>query len=256
MLQYHARTFDLLGTQPGVSPSALELLDQLEKRISRPLPASVREWYQLSGACEILLQYSNADRPVDLAHLGEPEKDTSGGGPHDLVARNLLLFRWENQGVCTWAICLDGSDDPPVLVDVDTQFRTWTRCSDSFSKHVYSWVWDYSLVVGTSHSNNLLIETENLLFPEQTLDFLKNHFHAELVTYGWPGATQYRFFTEDQRILIWVDEGYANWFLAATSEDALTNLVSKLGPLNSLRSAMFSDTPAVQKVLERVRVGR
>jgi len=56
MLQYHARTFDLLGTQPGVSPSALELLDQLEKRISRPLPASVREWYQLSGACEILLQ--------------------------------------------------------------------------------------------------------------------------------------------------------------------------------------------------------
>jgi hypothetical protein len=256
MLRFHARTFDLLGIAPSVSPTAVEFLGQLETKIGCPLPSSVREWYELLGACRILLEYSNDDPPVEILHLGEPRTASRGGGPHNLIARNLLVFRVENQGVCTWAICLDGSDDPPVVVDVDTQFSTWTRCADSFSQHVYSWVWDYAWIMGPSHSNDLLIQTQNLLFSQNTLDFLKNHFQAELVTYGWPGATQYRFFSQDQRILIWVDEGYANWFLAASSEDALMNLVSKLGPLDGLHGAMFSHTPAVQKALERLRVGR
>ncbi len=256
MLRFHTKTFALLGIEPSVSPSAVELLDQVEKRIGRPLPASVREWYELRGAYRLLLEHSNDDPPVDISHFGEPARDSRGGGPHDLIARDLLLFRWENQAVCTWAICLDGSDDPPVVVDVDTQFSTWTRCADSFSQHVYSWVWDYALIMGPSHSNDLLIQTENLLFSENALDFVDNHFQAELVTYGWPGATQYRFFSEGQRILIWVDEGYATWFLAASSEDALMNLVSKLGPLDGLHCAMSSHTPTVQKALERPRVGR
>ena len=36
MLRFHAKTFSLLGIEPSVSPSAVELLDQVEKRIGRP----------------------------------------------------------------------------------------------------------------------------------------------------------------------------------------------------------------------------
>jgi hypothetical protein len=173
MLRFHAKTFDLLGIEPSVSPSAVDLLEQVEERIGCRLPASVREWYELRGACRLLLEHSNDDPAVDISDLGQPEGDSRGAGPHDLIADDLLLFRWENQGVCAWAIRLDGSDDPPVVVDVDTQFRTWTRCADSFSQHVYSWVWDYASVMGTSHSKDLLIKTGNLLFQKRHLISLR-----------------------------------------------------------------------------------
>jgi hypothetical protein len=176
---------------------------------SRPAIYPWRACETLPGglACRLLLQYSNGDPPVDVSHLGEPARDSRDGGPHDLIARDLLLFRWENQGVCAWAVYLDGSDDPPVIVDVDTQFRTWPRCVDSFSQHVYSWVWDYALVMGKPQSNEFFLETDQQRFTEDILSFLRDHFQAELVTYGWPGETQYRFSADDQRILIWVEQG-------------------------------------------------
>jgi hypothetical protein len=56
MLRFHARTFDLLGMEPGVSPSAVELLNQVENKIGRPLPASVREWYELQDEMVSMLR--------------------------------------------------------------------------------------------------------------------------------------------------------------------------------------------------------
>ena len=281
MLRFHAKTFSLLGIEPSVSPSAVELLDQVEKRIGRPcrhLQIDVTGYLlrhdvlllvvrltAVGGrlylprcfplpACRLLLENSNDDPPVDISHFGEPARDSRGGGPHDLIARDLLLFRRENQGVCAWAICLDGSDDPPVVVDVDSQFHTWASCADSFSHPVYSWVWDYSLVVGASPSDDLLMQTENIPFSEITLNVLNNRFQPELVTHGWPGATQYRFFTEGQRILIWADEGYANWFLSASNEDELVSLITKLSSIEGLQNAMWSHAPNGQRILERLRL--
>ena len=47
MLTYHSNTSKLLGAKPRVSPAAVEMLDQVENRIGRVLPPSVREWYEL-----------------------------------------------------------------------------------------------------------------------------------------------------------------------------------------------------------------
>ena len=49
----------------------------------RKLPASIREWYSLEGACELLRQYSNDDWPLEVSEFGLPRMDTLGGGPHD-----------------------------------------------------------------------------------------------------------------------------------------------------------------------------
>jgi hypothetical protein len=49
----------------------------------------------------------------------------------------------ENQGVCTWAIALDGTDDPFVVVEKDSGTPpTWQMCTDSFSQWVYYLVHD------------------------------------------------------------------------------------------------------------------
>ena len=84
------RTLNLLKVPPEYSSSAAEEFDRVELRIGRRLPASIREWYTLDGACELLRQFSNDDRPLQVNEFGLPLRDTDGGGPHDLLARDLL----------------------------------------------------------------------------------------------------------------------------------------------------------------------
>jgi hypothetical protein len=59
----------LLGLEGRISISARNALDDVESRIKRTLPASVREWYELENAVQLLFLHSNADPPVDIGKL-------------------------------------------------------------------------------------------------------------------------------------------------------------------------------------------
>jgi hypothetical protein len=253
-VKYHSDTLKLIGVEPQKSDDSGEALAQVEARIRRPLPASVREWYELEDACEILRAYSNADPPLEIADLGKVDKYTDGEGPHDLLSRHLLLFKRENQGVCAWAIHLNGTDDPPVVVDVDTQFRSWVPCADSFSQYVYSCVWDHSQVIQNTYSEDLLLQAQNRPLSKEALEFLRVHFQAELVTYGWPGEMQYRFLNGDQRILIWANPKQADWQIVADSEQSLARLVALVAPLDSLAKSLWSHAAEGQALLKRILV--
>lgn len=233
----------------GVSPSAAKALAEVEERIWRGLPASVREWYEQEDACQLLLDYSNGDPPLEIERFGEALRDTHGGGPHDLLARGLLPFRFENQGVCVWAVHLNGSDDPPVVIDYDTQFKIWKPCAASFSEHVYTWVWDWSLVL----QRDLLIQAQHDPLSPEAMSFLKMHFAAGPVTAGWPADNQYRFSRGDQRILISASDGWANWHLAADSDDSLAELAAAVGACDDVTKAFWSHSEAGELVLKRLR---
>lgn len=248
MLRYHARSFELLGIQPCISASATDALARVEETIGRALPASIREWYAQQDACRLLLEYSNGDPPLDIVQLGEPLCDTHGGGPHDLLLRDLLPFRFENQGVCVWAVQLNGSEDPPVVVDRDTQFKIWQPCASSFSEHVYTCVWDYALVL----LRDLLIQAQHGPVSREALAFLKEHFVPGPVTTGWPGDTQYRFSRGDQRILIWSTGKSADWWLAADSEDSLRELASTVGSCDQVNKSFWSNSEQGERVLTRL----
>lgn len=80
-----------------------------------------------------------------------------------------LRWIWKNQRVCAWAIRLDGSDDPPVVVDFDTQFRSWKESALSFSQPLYAWMWDYSVTVERMGKDGLLIQAQNRPLSEEGL---------------------------------------------------------------------------------------
>lgn len=96
LLRYHQAAYVLLGQSPTVSQDAIILLEQQEKALGRELPASVREWYSLDGAVDILAEYSNQDHPISLSSLG----DLSGRISQEALAQNLLLVMHDNQSVC------------------------------------------------------------------------------------------------------------------------------------------------------------
>jgi hypothetical protein len=248
-LKYHRDAVALLGRAPASSNSAIDLLRQREDQLGVTFPASVREWYSLEGAVQILEQYSNADSPFEIEKLGEPFDNWYGGGPKDFLSEKMLLFMHENQGVCNWAIRLDNDADPPVVVEVDTAPNAkWLTCADRFSTFVWCQIWDHSqLAMGVSAQ-----ETD---FFESDLHFLQSNFHQLPTTYGWPGSVNYRFKSEDATILIWDgrDRG-VDWFLSSPSPSKLKDLLAKIWHCGNLAESMYGDGQA-EEVLRQLRGG-
>jgi hypothetical protein len=113
VLRYHAAALRLLGITPRVDPEAVNRIAKAEAVSGRRLPAAVREWYTLAGAEEFLTLDDNACGVVPLvdvlADLGRGAARVEFYGP-----------RRVNTGYQAF-VTLDGSEDPPVVVDGDSE---------------------------------------------------------------------------------------------------------------------------------------
>jgi hypothetical protein len=227
----------------AVSDRSIAALDATERLRGFRFPASVREWYSLKGAVDILRRYSRADDLVPLEELGRVR-----GHLPDPVGNGLLAFRIENQGVCVWAVKLDRSDDPPVMVDVD-RLGVWQPCAQSFSQFVYCCVWD----CGEEPKGIEAVQAQAQPIAEQDLCWLHTHFVEGPRTYGFPGDTQYRFSRKDQKALIWAGDSQADWMLSAGSAESLEELLRTVWRCGDLSHSLCAQTPAAQAVLERIR---
>ncbi len=244
---YHRDAIKLLAKPPCFSQSAAEALQRREEQLGILFPASVREFYSLDGAVQLLRRYSNDDDPFDIDQLGEPFDDWYNGGPKDFLAEKLLLFMHENQGVCNWAINLDSGPDPAVVVEVDTAPNAeWLPCTDRFSTFVWCQIWDHSqLAVGVS--------AQEIELSEHDVRFLRSNFQELHTTYGWPGSVNYRFKSEHAAILIWdgKDRG-VDWFVSAPSASELTKVLAKIWHCGDLAQSMYGDAEA-EEVLRHLR---
>jgi hypothetical protein len=193
-----------------------------------------------------------------------PEHDHSAE-PHQLdglVQAGLLVVMIENQGVCTWAVKLDGSDDPPVVVEVDSinsadspsEVR-WEPCAASFSTFLYCRAWDHGCWLT---GEPVVAFAEDKALAPGDLKFLQSHFSEGPRTHGHPGATNYRFFTGNSAILIrdqgdYEGGGAADWILGASSDEALLNLVHSVWHCGSLRETLCANDPRSRAVLDRLK---
>lgn len=138
MAPYHGDTFKLLGRQPQPAAESLDALAQAERRLGMRLPAWAREWYSSRETLSILAEHGNDDPPVSVSNF-DAEESPFG---------RLLPIRRENHGVCAWAVCLDGSEDPPVYVDVDSSGNNWQLLKLYFYEYVHTTDWDYTVLLG------------------------------------------------------------------------------------------------------------
>jgi hypothetical protein len=251
-LMYHQRTFELLRRPPVTSPATIRALSVVEERCGGPLPAAVREWYELDGAVELLGEYSNDDRPVPLADLGTDFVDSRRNSV-STVAESLLAMLHECQGVCAWAVRLDSGDDPPVLVRFGNGDPRWQLHADTFSTFVYTRIWDF-LSWPLPIQRQCGLEAQDGALSPQDLAFLRAHFAEGPRTYIWPARTSYRFSRGDQRVLIWDDEEtQADWWLWADTEESLRALAERVWKLGSLAETLYDFSPCGKQVLQAFR---
>jgi hypothetical protein len=216
---YHDRAFQLTPDRPAVSKERAELVRKREDEIGFRLPESVREWYLLDDAEGLLHRYSNSDYLVPLAELGKEEPDWYGEGPRDFVAKGLLFFMAENQGVCDWAVKLGTGPDPAVVVQVDTApNEVWLPCADRFSTFMYCQVWDNTM-------GRFRIMAHEPEVSSKVLRGMGERFEEQPRTYGWPGQANYRYQATEGRVLIHQEHTNAEWWLASTTRAELAQLL-------------------------------
>jgi hypothetical protein len=138
--RFHAATLQLLGVEFTADTIRQKVLDQRECEIGVAIPPSIREWYSLSNAEDVLTQHCLPDSYVCPIHdLGKPVCDSSYG-ECDFVSRGMLWLTDENQSAFGRACKLAG-DDPEILINPSGELLDWRPCMDSFSMLVYCQVW-------------------------------------------------------------------------------------------------------------------
>lgn len=235
MLQYHDKSFENLNEKPRVRADRDDVLSKIESRIRRPLPPSLREWYSLESACRFIGDH------IPLCELGGPLESESR--PCDLVKSDLLPIVVHSEGFGIWAVVLDGSDDPPVLVDPDAHLKSWFRYADHFSQFVLARVFDQLLL------GELMAQAE-LTVPDTALGYMREHFRPQVTTTGWGYEYQHRFEDEGIRIRIDASEGEGLWWLAARSESHFRSLFDRLRRIDGLVRKMYTDDPVAERIIE------
>lgn len=239
MKSYHAKTYRLLRSEPRLSVVAGLAVESTERRLRFRLPASVREWYCDEDAIDILAKFSNSDDPIALEKL----RVTKWRG------MRLLPFKNENQGLATWAIVLDGADDPPVLMDFDTDGAEWIPKAPTFSAYIRACVWDYVMVL----NQPVLVQAQNGPLSAEAFGQLWKAFAEQPPTTGWPGDTQYRFEGKDCAILIWAEERGSDWFVGARDVESLEAVLRVIWHLDDVGQSLYDIEETGKAVLDRIR---
>ena len=252
-ITYHQNAVALLPETPIFSAKAAERLAQHERDRGIVFPESVREWYSLERAVDLLRQHSNSDHPVALDKLGEPSSIWySGGDDKDFPSQGLVVFMCENQGVCNWTFKLDGRPDPEILVQVDmasTDKWQWLCCADKFSTFIYCQIWDYRHVL----DGGIGVSAQELELVRADPEFLKANFRQRPSTYGWPGKTNYRFEAVNGGILIWEGKEQTDWFVCARTSASLHTILSQIWRCGNLAETLYDLTPESEEVLRKLR---
>jgi hypothetical protein len=155
----------------------------------------------------------------------------------------------ENQGVCNWAVKLDGNPDPPVVVEVDSvRHEMWEPCADRFSTLIWCQIWDHA---ERGESLAVFAQEERLLAAD--LDLLRATFRRLPVTKGWPGKINYRFEDDRGSVLLWdgQDRG-VDWHVGGRNRASLQEILTIIWNCGNLRNSLYGDGQA-EKVLKKLR---
>jgi hypothetical protein len=294
-VSYHQSVFDLLGIQPSVSPQARKMIASWEKTQGRRLPEAVRQWYLVDRVValrenqdeegHLWYDFSNMDQPVPLKTVLRQFVGRRGEEPLPWVAWSAgrVPVLVENQGVCSWYVQPDGSDDPPVVVDESYDDKTslvveWVRIADRFSHFVFDWVARFYFEDWTPLSerspypyqrtrparekpflNGLWLyapDAEALAPP--FLDFLIEFFTEDSREAISQGVMQYAFHDENGRVRVTTDEygeedGVSAWWLHADSREALFRLAKRIVWCCDLREKLRHWTKQARPVMDRLQ---
>jgi hypothetical protein len=223
-LRYHQRALEVMGIEPVFSEERIRILEEWEREYQRALPAALKELYALEGL-EEWFRETNQDwlEPIDHLYIKDwseySEIECKGLSLEDLRQGTVHFFS-ENQYVVIWEVLLDGSDDPPVVID---SYGVWMIACPRLSDFFLAVAWDHALlrddVLWGQVDEQKLAEVKERLFAE---------FEQLPVTYGWPTERAVlRFQKGNWKVLIH-EEKYSDVWIAGWKDEEEYEELSQL----------------------------
>ena len=234
-LKYHIEALNLIGHVPSISEQALTELNEL-KNIIDFIPESMYEFYSLKNSIE-LISYQDClfSIPRIIRNIDR------------FLKNDMLIFMTENQSVVDWAIRLDGSDDPEVLVGDKNKIEEkdkWIVYIDSFTNFIFTQIFDWKYIFGTPYVLQAGYKPST-----DDLTFLMQEFNSGPRTYGWPGDINYRFYNELGGIII-----HGNWWwLGASNGVKLKKLTKLVWNCGGLKDELWGNTEQSIAILEEIK---
>jgi hypothetical protein len=180
-------------------------LDACEARLGHPLPAAVRELYELLG------------RRGDLTS----NQDVLLGPDKIYVEDGVLVFREENQGVCWWGVRLDDpSPDPAVIVRYDSaspEDGDWLTWLPTFSTAAMEMVMSETVLF----DDDFVDSCDTSAGAEEALAVLRAHT-SPLAFPRYPEEEESSLWFVSEDLLVRCDPGMTT--VRARSEEALDEI--------------------------------
>jgi hypothetical protein len=267
---YHQNVYDLLQIEPGVLPEAARMIAEYEAKYE-PLPASVREWYLVPNAVDLLddfvlgtlwQSYSGGNWPQSLGEVLRQFAEMSYNPTFGCVYVMGTPYRG-----CRWWLVVNGSDDPSVWNDSGDPM---TQVASRFSDFVSDWIgqhywqrWRAKLQADSSgpyaiHANGLWLRTPDEPFHPPVIDFLIERFGEPEVRPCEGNVSTYTFHLPGGTIRITADEptlagGLSAWWVHADRRERLAEFARLLFPWGTLRETLRADTDPAREVLQSLR---
>ncbi len=207
-LDYHQKTRGIL--RRGPPPINQKRIDKLEERLGS-LPESVKQWYSIHDAVNLLKRYSNGDTPIPLNKLSTESVD----------GQAVVFFQIENQAVCQWGFVINETEDPPVVtkwLEGDS-----AQCCEKFSTFIYCQMFDY---FNFNEDTSAILTSES--FSDSQLAALRRELDEEPETLHYSRSPTYRFSRGDRRITISRDPCYVYWLVSSCDKKDLDLFLEEL----------------------------
>jgi len=255
-LQYHQRTFDLIGQTPLLAnDNRIEKkIQQFEAKYNLTIPEAVKEMYCIKNRKMTLYQfiriYSDVNKLGVLYHCCFddliPTTETNLYFEKEYREMRLLhLIQSGNEEV--YIHCQD-LDDPVVYVgEYDVFFGSfiWNKSEHIFSEFVYLDIWD-NMVAGNGTPKRFKVgwrfEMRGLNFSKEVREAFQQYFSELTPTLGiYYKRKFYRFQKEENQFASIFDDNETSYFhFYATDEENLVNLFEFLKSLSVFKKQLIS----------------
>jgi hypothetical protein len=228
-LNFHQLSYDTFGLLDNRDD--LWIVEETESRLGVALPEAVRQWYARGD----VMQLTNLQD--DLIELARLKLITHEGC-------SLLEFMNENQGVCKWAVEIDSTPNPRVLINYDK--RGWEPYCETFSDAIFCQLWDWQ-----DYPIHAWADAAELT--DDALKKLADGFRSLPATHVWPLKENIRLEGDSKSLLLWTAPGMCQMNLRARTPQAFRELLDLTWGYDGVSQRLDGHDPISQDQIAQKR---
>lgn len=257
-LRYHQPIFNLLGVEPIIDMTRLEIVREIEDNYVFKMPEAVKEYFLIGNMLDTLFHFNVFLEVNPLFLFGQLEHFEGLDDKHLSLLKErkvIPLFTERNQS-WTWFLNLKNElEDPKVMLHSQDFPEMLISHPHKFSKQLYLSIWD-ALVIQPRYEG-FYMKANYQIANEEVLRTMRFAMHEISTTYILvANETTYRFENQGGYVAIVEDGTQATWHFFAKNEESLKALIQLSKKIKNLTPQIQPHITSFEEVSELEKKAR